>query len=313
VAREFDSPWKESLEQFLEQFTEFFFQSLHAAIDWTRGYESLDNELREIMREAESGTKTTDELFRVYLHNGENVWLLIHLEVQSQPKADFEERVFVSYYRIFDRYNRDVVSIAVLGDEQADWRPNEYRRGVFGTKISLEFSTVKLLDWAERIDELETSSNPIALIVLSHLESVFTNKQPERRRQAKWRLIRRLYELGWTQEQFRQMYRLIDWFLELPDELQRQLRSDVRAYEEENKMPYRTSDERMAREEGRQEGRQEGLQSAIALAVKSKFGIVDAAFVRELQAISDPHKLEEILGAALDRQTTIDQLRSILQ
>jgi hypothetical protein len=312
MAREFDSPWKESLERFLEQFLSYYFPELHAAIDWSRGYESLDNELREIMREAESGTKTTDELFRVYLHSGDNVWLLIHLEVQSQPKADFEERMFVSYYRIFDRYNRDVVSIAVLGDEQASWRPKEYRRGEFGTKISLEFSTVKLLDWADRIDELEASSNPIALIVLSHLESLFTNQLPERRRQAKWRLIRRLYELGWTREQFREMYRLIDWFLELPKELQQQLQNDIRSFEEEHKMPYVTSTERMAREEGLEQGRKEELLSEITLAVQSNSADAGIAFVRELQAVSDLNKLREILRAAI-RGETIEQLRSMLK
>ena len=313
MAREFDSPWKESLERFLEQFLSYFFPELHAAIDWSRGYESLDNELREIMREAESGTKTTDELFRVYLHSGENVWLLIHLEVQSQFKSDFEERMFVSYYRIFDRYNRDVVSIAVLGDEQPSWRPKEYRRGVFGTKISLEFSTVKLLDWVDRIDELEASLNPIALVVLSHLESLLTNKQPERRRQAKWLLIRRLYELGWTREQFREMYRLIDWFLELPEELQRLLQNDIRTFEEEHRMPYVTSTERMARQEGLQEGQQKGLLRAITLALEPKFGEAGTAFAKELQAVFNLNKLEEILQAANRSETSIDQLRAMLK
>ncbi len=307
MSREFDSPW-DALDLFFEQFLLFFFPSLHAAVDWSRGYESLDNELREIMRDAESGTKLADKLFRVFLRSGENVWLLIHLEVQSQSRTDFEERMFVSYYRIFDRYNRDVVSIAILGDEQGDWRPNLYRRDAFGTELTLRFSTVKLLDWAGRIDELEASSNPIALVVLSHLASLDTDKQPDRRRQAKWRLIRRLYELGWTREQFRQMYRLIDWFLELPEILQQQLQNDIRPFEKEHKMPYVTSTERMARDEGQKQE----LLNSIALALEFRFGEEGKALARELSAVPDLNRLRELQTAVYRSSMTIDQLRPMI-
>ena len=269
------------------------------------------------MREAESAKKLADKLYRVHLHGGGRLQLLIHLEVQSQPDADFDERMFVSYYRIFDRYNRSVVCIAVLGDEQADWRPNQYRDSAFETEVILRYPTVKLLDWAGGTAELSASSNPIALVVLSHLESLATNKEPERRRQAKWRLIRRLYELGWTREQFRQMYRLIDWFLELTDELQEQLQQDISAYEKEHHMPYVTSTERMAQEKGRTEGRQEGQReatlTAIALALESRFGVAGEAFARELQAILDVDvdKLTALLRA-IYRVVTIEELRVML-
>ena len=42
MSRAFDSPWKDALDLFLEQFLLFFFPRLHAAIDWSLGYESLD-------------------------------------------------------------------------------------------------------------------------------------------------------------------------------------------------------------------------------------------------------------------------------
>jgi hypothetical protein len=43
---DFDNPWKDVLEHFIGQFVEFFFPEAHAAIDWSRNYESLDKELQ---------------------------------------------------------------------------------------------------------------------------------------------------------------------------------------------------------------------------------------------------------------------------
>ena len=35
---------------------------------------------------------------------------------QGQPESDFAKRMYVYNYRLFDRYDRPVVSLAVLGD-----------------------------------------------------------------------------------------------------------------------------------------------------------------------------------------------------
>jgi hypothetical protein len=42
---------------------------------------------------------------------------LVHVEVQTARDADFPRRMYVCNYRIFDRYNRAVASLAVLADD----------------------------------------------------------------------------------------------------------------------------------------------------------------------------------------------------
>ena len=120
-----DSPWKEALERYLPSFLALYFPAVHAAIDWTRSYEWLNTELRQVVRDAELGTRLADVLVKVWRHDGEESWLLIHIEVQGWPETDFPRRMFVYHYRIFDRYNRQVVSLAVLADD----RPNSCDRG----------------------------------------------------------------------------------------------------------------------------------------------------------------------------------------
>lgn len=40
---DYDSPWKEILERYFCDFMAFFFPHAAAQIDWSRGYETLDN------------------------------------------------------------------------------------------------------------------------------------------------------------------------------------------------------------------------------------------------------------------------------
>src|SRR5262249_5202591 len=112
-----DSPWKEALEHFLGPFLAFFYPVIHDEIDWRRGYESLDKELQQITRDGGTGRRLADKLFKVWREDGSEAWLLIHIEVQGEPERAFPERMFVYSYRIYDRYRRPVVSLAVLCDD----------------------------------------------------------------------------------------------------------------------------------------------------------------------------------------------------
>lgn len=71
--------------------------------------------------EAEVGRKLADTLVKVWLRTGAEVWVLIHVEVQGQRDPDFERRMFIYYYRIFDWYARQVISLAVLADTVRRW------------------------------------------------------------------------------------------------------------------------------------------------------------------------------------------------
>jgi len=75
----------------------------HAEIDWARGYEALDKELQQVAREAEHGRRYVDKLVKVWLRNGQEQWLLIHIDVQTWREGDFAERMYVYNYRLFDR------------------------------------------------------------------------------------------------------------------------------------------------------------------------------------------------------------------
>lgn len=63
-ADQFDSPWKEALEVYLQSMLEFCFPRVAAAIDWKAGFEFLDKELQEIVRDAVLGPQRVDKLVK---------------------------------------------------------------------------------------------------------------------------------------------------------------------------------------------------------------------------------------------------------
>ncbi len=123
---DYDSPWKEMLENYFPAFMAFFFPEAYRDIDWDRGYESLDKELQQIVRDAELGKRLADKLMKVWRLSGEEQMVMIHTEIQGEPEEPFPKRMYVYNYRTFDRYDRPVVSLAVLSDTRRDWRPDRY-------------------------------------------------------------------------------------------------------------------------------------------------------------------------------------------
>ena len=162
------------------------------------------------------GRRYVDKLVKVWTKDGVECWVLIHVEVQTTPEEEFPKRMYVYNYRVFDRYNRPVASLAVLADDDPDWRPTEFRSSLFGCEAGLRFPAVKLLDFAAHEAVLEASVNPFAQVVLAHLKARQTHDDPAGRHAWKVRLVRGLYERGFSPKDVRELFRLIDWLMELP-------------------------------------------------------------------------------------------------
>lgn len=104
----------------------------------------------------------------------------------------------------------------MLGDDNPRWRPQSFGYRRWGVEVGFRFPVVKLLDYAARRLELEQSSNPFATVVLAHLDTQETCQDEGERKDRKFRLVKRLRGRGWSETQVRQLFRLIDWMMELP-------------------------------------------------------------------------------------------------
>jgi len=162
AADDYDSPWKEAVEAFLPDCLALFFPRAFEAIDWTREPAFLDKELQQVQREAEQGRRVVDKLVRVYRYDGTDAWVLIHIEIQSQPEADFAKRMFTYHYRLIDRYDRPIVGLAHLKAQETRRDPRARLRAKLavmrrlyarGYKREHILGLFRFIDWVMRLPE----------------------------------------------------------------------------------------------------------------------------------------------------------------
>lgn len=221
--------------------------------------------------------------------------------------------------RIFDRFAKPAISLAILCDTDSNWRPNQYSYNYPDTKLNFEFGTVKLLDYRNRWTELENSDNPFSTVVMAHLKTQETSRKLGERKAWKFSLIRRLYKLGLQERDIRNLYRFIDWVIILPKALEAQFWEEFKEFEQEQTMSYMTTGERIGYERGKeegiqegiQEGRQEGEQTLVLRQLQKRLRELPQEVLQEIQTLS-LKQLEE-LGEALLDFTVIDDLLSWLQ
>jgi hypothetical protein len=307
---DYDSPWKEALDRYFERFLAFFFPLAHADVDWLRGYETLDGELQKIVPEAQQGRRVVDKLFKVWLRSGEEKWLLIHVEVQSTRDGDFPKRMYVYNYRIFDRYDKEVVSLAILADDDPDWRPSQYGYGRWGFHTGTQFPSIKLLDYVPHEAALEADPNPFATVVLAHLKTLETRRDLGARRAWKVHLVKRLFSRGLSTEDVRQLFRFIDWIMDLPEALAALFCQEITEYQKEKHMPFIDVFERRGMEKGREEGMEKGFLKGIEVSLELKFGPEGRTLLPEIRALQKPEVLQKILEAILTA-TSPEDLRRV--
>ncbi len=312
---EFDSPWKQIIQLYFEDFMLFFFPQAHEQIDWTKQPEFLDKELEQVVRDAELGKHLADKLVKIYLKDGSETWVLIHVEIQSQEESNFGRRMYTYNYRIYDRYKRPVVSLAVLGDERTNWRPSQFGYELFGCRVDFQFPVIKLVDYQQRQSELEASRNPFATVVMAHLAASETRNDRLRRKQQKLSLVRRLYQQGFEREDVLNLLAFVDWMLTLPLDLEAEFKTEVEQLEAEQRMQYVTSFERIGFQKGVEQSQnqiKQLLHKSISLGLKLKFGESSQSLLAEIESIQDVSVLEAILSG-IETSSNVSQLSQIYQ
>ena len=274
----YDSAWKEAISRYLAEFLALLFPDAFAQIDWTRPPEQLDTELRRVVRDAVSGDRRADLLFKVYLKDGGERYILAHIEIQTTKDQQLSERMFRYCHRIFDRYRHYVAAFAALGDEHRDWKPGSFGWDVLGSKLTWEFQTAKLLEWESRWSELEASRNPFATLLMAHLKTKGTRKDPERRLEWKLRITEHIYA-NYPGAEGRELLRLIDWMLQLPEEQSIIYQEELEALDAEQQMAYIPSFARKHYNEGLAEGQ----VNLLARQLEKRFGPLPSATTEMLQ------------------------------
>jgi hypothetical protein len=235
VSTKLDSLWQNLIEVYFENFMEFFFPQVHKLIDWNRSHQFLNKELQNLVKDASIKRICAENLVKVRLLNRKNAGFCIYINVQLQKYDLFTQRMFINNSRLFDRYGTQVMSLAILGDSEPDWRPKSYSHNLIGFDLSCNFPIMKLTDYREKGGGLEKSNNLFAMVVRIHLVKLETSKNSTKRFDEKLALFKALHEAHYSNQVFSDLFRFLDGVLVVPSLLEQQFNDFVKQYNLKNK------------------------------------------------------------------------------
>jgi len=228
-----DTLWKEIIKDLFEDFITFFIPALAKEIDFSKQVTFLDKELFKLSSKAENPNRDADLLVKVFLKNGKEKIVLIHIEVQGYKDEKFPKRMFTYYYRILDMFEKEITAIAVLTDGDKNYKPDKYEREYNETKILYKYRTYKILDQIEK--DLIENTNPFALVVLAGLYTIKSSKTKieKKKLEFKVKLIRLLKENKYSKEKRRSLFIFIESIIRLSEKLGLQFEKEAEKIFEE--------------------------------------------------------------------------------
>ena len=316
----FDNSWKEVLERFYEYFMAFFFPDVHQEIDWNKGYQFLDQELSQFLEDAKLTHRLVDKLVKVWLKTGNEIWVLIHIEVQTQWEKEFSMRMFLYNTLIFHRFKKPVATLVILGDNSPRWKPDNFGYTICRNKMSFQFSSVKLLDYRSRWAELEASTNPFAIITMAQLKAIETRKDVKKRSDWKYEITKRLLKKGFSTEEIRYIYLFIEIILWLPEDLEMEFQKKIYSYKDEEIMakellPHEKYFFAEGKEEGLRLGREEGdlirARRAVIDVLEARFDFIPNTLSFRISGVTEINILNSILKKAA-KADSLDAFEKLL-
>ncbi|MCK8825877.1 DUF4351 domain-containing protein [Fuchsiella alkaliacetigena] len=287
-----DGSWKTIIEVLFEDFVYFFLPKLAKKIDFEQDYEFLDKELQKIVPKSKEKKRYIDKLVKVHLKNGEEKWVLIHIEVQGYRDDEFRERMFTYFYRIYDRYQQKIAALAIFTDKNQNYQPASYEYQFFGTKLEYNYNTYKVL--ASNEDELIAQENCFALAVLAQKYALQAKKDEDKKFEFKMKLMKLLLEKGYSKVKIRQLFLFIDQIVKLNDSLKQKLFYERLEEQEGGEIMRVMGDfEEFVSRKAKKEGRKEGMVELVEKQLLNKFEFLPDEYKERLRK-QDKDKLDVI-------------------
>lgn len=261
-----------------------------------------------------------DKLVKVYLRDGSEKWLLIHIEVQGYRDPDFPKRVYKCNYRIADRFDEEVISIALLTDDDPNFGAHVYEVSRWDFQLYFKFPLVKLLDYRDKWEELERDRNPFALVTRAFLKTVETQGHDHERYQWKKRFLLELYHVGMSRAAVQSLFEFVSVVMSLPEAKDEELYDEITSTAEEQNMSLLAIAERKGIEKGVEQGLEQGLergferglQQTIADILEIKFGVAALALISHVEQVASVEVLQKI-RVGLKQARSLEEAEALIR
>jgi hypothetical protein len=271
-----DIIWKLLIQKLFVDFLKVFKSDLLKDII-TEKTEFLEKELLSLTGKQKKGI--VDILAKVYLKKGGEEYVLFHIEVQGKAEKYFDERMFGYFIRIWDKYRKPVVSLAlVLNNSRNKWTNGKYLIESYETRMCYEYKVIDICNMSYQ--KCIISNNPVEIVL-----SMLTENGDEPKWKRKIIAIRRLKNLGMEQEK-------INILLAFVDRLTKLNKRDLEKFNEfiikETKEVYMilTSWEEKGVKKGIKIGIEKGMEKGKMELVQNLLDLVDITILSERTGIS---------------------------
>lgn len=206
-----DRLWKAILEEFFYEFLDYHYPDFAKKVDVKKGFEFLDKDLPKIIPEAAEIHRKADKVVKVYLKDGTEQWIIIHIEVQGYKDPDFAKRMFIYYYRLWEKFGKPIASLVIYSDNNAQNRVQKYEVACLNTSLVYNFDTYVIADYS--VEDYDKHDNPIAIIYQVGLMGLQKNLADKELLTMKVQLFRKMYEKGYRKEQIRRLATFIKQYV----------------------------------------------------------------------------------------------------
>lgn len=224
---DYDTRWKELIEDLFEDFLAYFMPSLYQKADLKKGVVFLDEELYELVGSfGKKGLIVTDKLAKIALKDGSIRWLVIHIEIQASDETKFSERMFVYFSRLYEKFGKHITALAVYTGAKIPKNHQKFSYELEGTNLSYQFNTFIAKD--ADLEQLLASANPFAMAVLACRYLQMAKKDGPSLYRFKLELIKLALEKDYPKERLKALIKFIDYLIELPKPLEKKFKTIIR-------------------------------------------------------------------------------------
>ncbi|MDR0616346.1 MAG: hypothetical protein LBG29_06010, partial [Synergistaceae bacterium] len=210
-----DRSWKDIITENADDAILFFKPDLAADRDYSRKPFLIPNELPVIDTDSDKGSRNSDVGLSVPLKTGEDTRVAFHIEQQHRDdKRFFAKRMFQSYYRMSDRLQMPVTSLAIF---TGNITPIDiYTASCYGTEVNFRYSFFHVA--SADIKKLEGDERIFALVVLAARRMLDAGENPADRGKYSLELLNLTRERGYDTERARSVQKFIYRILRIRDE-----------------------------------------------------------------------------------------------
>lgn len=270
-----DRLFKQLIQAFFEEFLKAFFPNEHGIIDFSK-VKFLE---QEVFTDIIKGEKRQIDILAETKQKNSNQLILIHIEPQATHQHDFNERMFIYCSRLYEKFRKPIIPIAVFSYEDVRDIPNKFTLSTPTLEV-IQFNYLQLhlikLNWRKYLAQ----DNPAAAALLSKMG--YTD---EERVQVKLEFLRMITRMELNPAKMELLYGFFDTYLKLNETEEQEMDKEI------SKLPKDEADRVMELPNSYIErGRKEGIRELVLNMIKKG---VSHDFIAEVAEI-DIEEIEKI-------------------